>query len=31
VIGGDMDGVLDALTEADRAARLAGESDLSRR
>ncbi len=31
VIGGDMDGVLDALTEADRAARLAGDSDLSRR
>ena len=31
VIGGDLDGVLDALTEADRAARLAGEADLSRR
>ena len=31
VVGGDLDGVLDALTEADRAARLAGESDLSRR
>jgi peptide chain release factor 1 len=31
VIAGDMDGVLDALTEADRAARLAGESELSRR
>jgi peptide chain release factor 1 len=31
VIAGDMDGVLDALTEADRAARLAGDSELSRR
>jgi peptide chain release factor 1 len=31
VIGGDLDGVLDALTEADRAARLAGQTDLSRR
>jgi peptide chain release factor 1 len=31
VIAGDMDGVLDALTEADRAARLAGETDLARR
>jgi peptide chain release factor 1 len=30
VIGGDMDGVLDALSEADRAARLAGETELSR-
>jgi len=30
-IAGDLDAVLDALTEADRAARLAGESDLSRR
>src|SRR5258706_3020463 len=30
VIGGDMDGVLEALTEADRAARLAGETELSR-
>jgi peptide chain release factor 1 len=30
VIGGDMDGVLDALAEADRAARLAGETELSR-
>jgi peptide chain release factor 1 len=31
VIAGDMDGVLDALTEADRAARLAGDTELSRR
>jgi peptide chain release factor 1 len=31
VIAGDLDGVLDALTEADRAARLAGETELSRR
>ena len=31
VIAGDLDGVLDALSEADRAARLAGETDLSRR
>jgi peptide chain release factor 1 len=31
VIGGDLDGVLEALTEADRAARLAGETELSRR
>jgi peptide chain release factor 1 len=30
-IGGDLDGVLDALTEADRAARLAGETELARR
>jgi peptide chain release factor 1 len=30
VLGGDLDGVLDALTEADRAARLAGETELSR-
>ncbi len=30
VIAGDMDGVLDALTEADRAARIAGETELSR-
>jgi peptide chain release factor 1 len=29
-LGGDMDGVLDALVEADRAARLAGEDHLSR-
>ncbi|HEY2791118.1 MAG TPA: peptide chain release factor-like protein, partial [Micromonosporaceae bacterium] len=29
-MAGDMDGVLDALTEADRAARLAGEDHLSR-
>jgi peptide chain release factor 1 len=29
-MGGDMDGVLDALTEADRAARLAGEDHLTR-
>jgi peptide chain release factor 1 len=31
VIAGDLDGVLDALTEADRTARLAGETELSRR
>jgi len=31
VVGGDLDGVLDALTEADRAARLAGDAELSRR
>jgi peptide chain release factor 1 len=31
VLAGDMDGVLDALAEADRAARLAGESELFRR
>lgn len=31
VLAGDVDGVLDALTEADRAARLAGETELSRR
>ena len=30
-LGGDLDGVLDALTEADRAARLAGEDHLSRK
>jgi peptide chain release factor 1 len=30
VLAGDMDGVLDALTDADRAARLAGETELSR-
>ncbi|GAA2363220.1 peptide chain release factor 1 [Catellatospora methionotrophica] len=29
-VGGDMDGVLEALTTADRAARLAGETELSR-
>jgi peptide chain release factor 1 len=29
-MAGDMDGVLDALTEADRAARLAGEDHLTR-
>ncbi|WP_027343619.1 peptide chain release factor 1 [Hamadaea tsunoensis] len=29
-LGGDLDGVLDALTAADRAARLAGETELSR-
>jgi peptide chain release factor 1 len=29
-IGGDMDGVLEALATADRAARLAGETELSR-
>jgi peptide chain release factor 1 len=31
VLAGELDGVLDALAEADRAARLAGESELSRR
>ncbi|GIH13457.1 peptide chain release factor 1 [Rugosimonospora africana] len=31
VMAGDLDGVLDALTEADRQARLAGEDHLSRR
>jgi len=31
VIAGDMDAVLDALSEADRAARLAGETELARR
>jgi peptide chain release factor 1 len=31
VIGGDLDGVLDALSEADRAVRLAGETELTRR
>ena len=31
VIAGDLDGVLDALSEADRQARLAGQADLSRR
>ncbi|MEV4480485.1 peptide chain release factor 1 [Micromonospora coxensis] len=30
-LAGDLDGVLDALTEADRAARLAGDSELTRR
>jgi peptide chain release factor 1 len=30
VIAGDMDAVLDALTEADRLARLAGETELTR-
>src|SRR5215469_5133684 len=30
-LGGDLDGVLDALTEADRQARLAGEDQLSRK
>jgi peptide chain release factor 1 len=30
-LAGDLDGVLDALAEADRAARLAGETELSRR
>jgi peptide chain release factor 1 len=30
-LGGDLDGVIDALVEADRAARLAGEEHLSRR
>ncbi|ROT31586.1 peptide chain release factor 1 [Micromonospora sp. HM5-17] len=31
VLAGELDGVLDALGEADRAARLAGETELSRR
>ena len=31
VLAGDLDGVIDALVEADRAARLAGEDQLSRR
>ncbi|WP_229071300.1 peptide chain release factor 1 [Actinoplanes sp. DH11] len=31
VLGGELDGVLDALAEADRAARLAGGADFSRR
>jgi peptide chain release factor 1 len=31
VMGGDLDGVLDALTEADRAARLTGETEFGRR
>jgi peptide chain release factor 1 len=31
VLDGELDGVLDALSEADRAARLAGENQLSRR
>ncbi|MET7373754.1 peptide chain release factor 1 [Micromonospora arida] len=30
-LGGELDGVLDALTEADRAARLAGDTELTRR
>ncbi|MGY0003650.1 peptide chain release factor 1 [Micromonospora sp. I033] len=30
-LGGELDGVLDALAEADRAARLAGETELARR
>ena len=30
-LAGDLDGVLDALTEADRRSRLAGEAELSRR
>jgi peptide chain release factor 1 len=30
-LGGDLDAVLDALAEADRQARLAGETDLARR
>ncbi|WP_434741491.1 peptide chain release factor 1 [Micromonospora sp. SH-82] len=30
-LGGEVDGVLDALAEADRAARLAGDPDLGRR
>ena len=31
VLAGDLDGVLDALSEADRAARLAGQTELARR
>jgi peptide chain release factor 1 len=31
VLGGELDGVLDALAGADRAARLAGDTDLTRR
>jgi peptide chain release factor 1 len=31
VLGGELDAVLDALAEADRQARLAGETELSRR
>jgi peptide chain release factor 1 len=31
VLGGELDAVLDALGEADRAARLAGDTELSRR
>ncbi|HET6531211.1 MAG TPA: peptide chain release factor 1 [Actinoplanes sp.] len=31
VLGGDLDGVLDALAEADRQARLAGEAEFGRR
>jgi peptide chain release factor 1 len=31
VLSGDLDAVLDALSEADRAARLAGETELTRR
>jgi peptide chain release factor 1 len=31
VLAGDLDGVLDALAEADRQARLAGETELTRR
>ncbi|MFY1673016.1 peptide chain release factor 1 [Plantactinospora sp. WMMB334] len=31
VLAGELDGVLDALAEADRSARLAGETELSRR
>ena len=30
-LGGELDAVLDALAEADRAARLAGETEISRR
>jgi peptide chain release factor 1 len=30
-LGGELDGVLDALAEADRAARLSGETELTRR
>src|SRR6185312_8494673 len=31
VLGGDLDGVLDALAASDRAARLAGETEIDRR
>jgi peptide chain release factor 1 len=31
VLGGDLDAVLDALAEADRQARLAGDGELGRR
>jgi peptide chain release factor 1 len=31
VLGGELDGVLDALAEADRQARLSGETEITRR